>query len=204
MQILRLGVVILLQTLIAITSLNAQGYQVGSVVKDFNLPSVDGKNVSLSDFKNSKGFIIVFTCNACPYSKLYEERLNQLNSKYKNLGVHLIAINPNDPQTQPEDSFEKMKSKSMDKNLAYPYLYDENQKQTTAFNPSKTPHAFVITVENNNYKVVYSGAIDDNSSDAEAVKVKFVENAVDEVISGRKISVASSTPVGCAVKWKKR
>ncbi|HYG40329.1 MAG TPA: thioredoxin family protein [Cytophagales bacterium] len=180
-----------------------QEYKVGSIIKDFKLLDVTGKTVSLSDYKNAKGFIIVFTSNTCPFSKLYEERLNKLSLKYQQTGFPVIVINANDPAMQPGESFDNMKLKAEEKQFVFPYLFDEGQKVTTLFYPLKTPHAFVVTRESNNYKIVYSGAIDDSPSNAATVKVNFVENAVDELLAGKKVSISTSKPIGCTVKWKK-
>lgn len=180
-----------------------QEYKVGSIIKDFKLLDVTGKTVSLSDYKNAKGFIIVFTSNTCPFSKLYEERLNKLSLKYQQTGFPVIVINANDPAMQPGESFDNMKLKAGEKQFVFPYLFDEGQKVTTLFYPLKTPHAFVVTRESNNYKIVYSGAIDDSPSNAATVKSNFVENAVDELLAGKKVSLSTSKPIGCTVKWKK-
>jgi peroxiredoxin len=183
---------------------SAQTYQVGSIIKDFSLPGVNGKTFTMSEHKAAKGFIIVFTSSSCPFSKLYEQRLNELNTKYKERGYILIAINPNDPEKNPEDSFDNMKLKSKEMNIEYPYLYDENQILSGLFNPHKTPQAFIVNIENRHYKIVYMGAIDDNASNEKAVKNKYLENALDELLSGNKVSIPTSKPVGCSVKWKKK
>jgi peroxiredoxin len=183
---------------------SAQTYQVGSIIKDFSLPDVSNKTISLSDYKGAKGFIIVFTSNSCPFSKLYEQRLAELNQMYKERGYHLIAINSNDPQRYPDDSFENMKLKAKEINIDYPYLFDEEQKIGALFNPQKTPQAFIVNVENHLYKIAYSGAIDDNASDTKTVKTKFVEKALEDLLSGNKVSVTTSKPVGCMVKWRKK
>jgi glutathione peroxidase-family protein len=185
-------------------AIRAQSYQVGSIIKDFSLMDVSGKTISMSEYKGAKGFIIVFTSNSCPFSKLYEQRLNELNGKYKGLGYYLIAINPNDPSKNPEDSFENMKLKSSEQNMDYRYLFDEEQRVSALFNPQKTPQAFVVNVENHLFKIVYSGAIDDNASNEKAVKTRLLENAIDELVAGNKVSVQTSKPVGCSVKWKRK
>lgn len=180
-----------------------QEYKVGSIIKDFKLLDVSGKTISLSDYKSAKGFVIVFTSNTCPFSKLYEERLNKLSLKYKDIGFPVIVINANDQEIQPGDSYENMKLKAEEKQFGFPYLFDDNQKITSLFNPLKTPHAFVVLKDSHNYKIVYSGAIDDSPSNPATIKVNFIEKAVEELLAGKKVSMSTSKPVGCTVKWKK-
>ena len=101
------------------------GYEVGDKAEDFKLKNIDGKMVSLADFEDAKGFIIIFTCNHCPYAKLYEDRIIDLNAKYAPKGFPVIAINPIDPEVQPEDSFDKMIGRAQEKGFNFPYLFDQ-------------------------------------------------------------------------------
>ena len=109
-------------------NLVSTGYKPGDKATDFKLKSVDGKMYSMSDYKDAKGFIVVFTCNTCPFALKYDDRVNELAKKYKSKGYILLAINPNDPEVKSEDSFEFMKEKAKDKKFNYPYLVDEGQK----------------------------------------------------------------------------
>src|SRR5690606_34894199 len=107
---------------------NVDGYKIGDMATDFKLKNIDGKLVSLADYKDAKGYIVIFTCNHCPYAKAYEDRIVALDKKYKKLGFPVIAINPNNPGKQPEDSFENMKVRAKEKGFSFPYLIDEGQK----------------------------------------------------------------------------
>jgi len=180
------------------------GYKVGDVATDFELKNVDGNMVSLGQIKYSsaKGFIVVFTCNHCPFAKKYEERIIALSKKYEPLGFPLVAINPNDPEIQPEDSFENMQRLAKEKSYPFPYLIDETQKTTYAYGAEKTPHVYVVKKEAGKLKVAYIGAIDDNVGSAKDAKAKYVETAVDEILAGKVVSKTMTKAVGCVIKWK--
>lgn len=171
-------------------------------VSDFSLLNVNGKLVSMSDYPDAKGFIIVFTCNHCPFAKLYPPRMNELNSKYKELGVPLLAISSTDTVTFEEDTFVKMAEKSKNENFNFPYLYDGEQTVAHNFNAQKTPHAFVIWKENNEWVVKYNGAIDDNGADPEKVTESYVAEAVDELLAGNDVRITETKSIGCQIKFR--
>jgi len=175
-------------------------YKIGDKATDFKLKSVDGKMYSMSDFKTAKGFIVVFTCNHCPFAVKYEDRINALAKKYKPQGYILLAINPNDPAVEPDDSFELMKVRAKEKGFAFPYLFDEGQKIYPQYGATKTPHAFLL---DKNGIVKYIGAIDDNVDSASEVKVKYLENAIAALESGKTPSPETTKAIGCSIKAKK-
>ncbi|NHM01339.1 thioredoxin family protein [Flavobacterium difficile] len=176
------------------------GYQPGDKATDFKLKSVDGKMYSMSDYKEAKGFIVVFTCNHCPFAVKYEDRVIELAKKYQSKGYVLLAINPNDPTVVPDDSFEKMKERAKEKGFTFPYLMDEGQKIFPQYGATKTPHVFLL---DKNLIVKYIGAIDDNVDDAAAVKVKYLENAIADLEKGKDPTVATTKAIGCSIKVKK-
>jgi len=178
------------------------GYKPGDVVAGFKLKNVDGKMVGPESYRNSRGYIVVFTCNHCPFAKLYQERMNELNAMYGPRGFPLLAVSANDADAVPEDGFEAMKQRAKEKHYNFPYLYDEQQEVARAFGAVKTPHAFVVVKEGGKWILKYSGAIDDNGSEPGKVKTKFVAEAVDALLAGREVSVVSTKSVGCAIKWK--
>jgi peroxiredoxin len=178
------------------------GYEVGDTAADFKLKNVDGKMVSLSDYSSAKGFIIAFDCNTCPVSKAYNARIQALNDKYAPKGFPVIAINPNSPDLSSGESFEEMVKYAKKKGYKFPYLYDESQATVRAFGPTNTPHIFVLTKSGSDLKVAYIGAIDDNSRDADDVKTKYVENAVDALLAGKPVETPKTKAVGCGVKLK--
>ena len=179
------------------------GYQVGDVVKDFSLKNVDSKNVSLADYKSAKGFIVVFTCNTCPVAKAYQDRISALNAKYAAQGYPVLAINPNDPGTVPDESFEKMQALAKEKSFAFPYLLDPDHVVTKQFGALKTPHVFLSSKTPKGNVVEYIGAIDNDSEGENPDKVNYVQNAINDLSAGKKPIVTSTKAVGCSIKWKK-
>ncbi len=178
----------------------AAGYKVGDVATDFSLKNVDNKKVSLADFKAAKGFIVVFTCNHCPYAQAYEDRIIALDKKYKKLGYPVIAINPNNPAKQKDDSFELMQVRAKEKNFTFPYLLDEGQKIYPQYGATKTPHVYILQKTKAGNVVKYIGAIDDNYSDAAAVKEKYAENALDALLKNKEVAVKETKAIGCSIK----
>mgnify|MGYP000168020563 CR=1 FL=1 len=174
------------------------GYKIGDKIEDFSLRNIDNKMVSLSDYKDAKGYIIVFTCNHCPYSIANEDRIIAINNKYKPKRFPVIAINPNDPIVSRGDSFEEMKIRAHEKRFTFPYLFDEGQKVYPKFGATKTPHVFIVTA--NDMKVQYIGAIDNSSRDETKVTEKYVENAVDALLTDKKIVKTETRAIGCSIK----
>ena len=176
------------------------GYKVGDVAEDFSLENVNGKMVSMSDYKDAKGFIVIFTCNTCPYSVANEDRINALDAKYKGKGYPVIAINPNDPAVVPADDMASMKVRAKEKGFTFPYLLDKGQKVYPKYEASKTPHVYILNKSNGKMMVEYIGAIDDSSRNPNNVKEKFVEDAVDALLAGKKPSKAYTRAIGCTIK----
>lgn len=197
-------IVLALPVLVLLSSSKPEGagYKVGDKVSDFNLKNIDGKNVSLSGLKNNKGAIVVFTCNHCPFSVAYEDRIIALHKKYAALGYPVVAINPNDAVKVPEDSFENMVIRAKEKNFPFAYLQDPTQETAKTFGAARTPHVFILTKDGKDYTVDYIGAIDNNTDEPENATQKYVENAVDELLAGKKVTTNFTKAIGCTVKWK--
>lgn len=176
------------------------GYKIGDTAQDFNLKNVNGKYVSLAGIKKAKGYIVIFTCNHCPYSKVYEQRIIELHKKYAPLGFSVVAINPNDKDVQPADSFENMKKLAKKKKYPFPYLYDETQEVAKAFGATRTPHVYVL---DQNRVVRYIGAIDDNSEEPTMVKEPYVGTAVEAILAGKEVAQKETKAIGCSIKWRK-
>ncbi|MBK9272741.1 MAG: thioredoxin family protein [Saprospiraceae bacterium] len=179
-------------------NLEAQ-YKIGDKAADFQLENINGKMVSMADFPKAKGFVIVFTCNHCPYAKMYEDRLIELNKKYADKGYPVIAINPNDPEVVPEDSPEEMKKRAKSKKFKFPYLFDAKQEVYSSFGATKTPHVFLLDM---NRVVKYIGAIDDNPRDEKQVKEKYLEQAISSLDMGKDPDPAFTKAIGCSIKKK--
>ena len=176
------------------------GYDIGDIATDFNLENIDGKFVSLSDFNDAKGFIIVFTCNTCPYAVLYEDRIEALNKKYASQGYPLIAIMPNNVQTKPGDSMKSMQQRAIDKGFTFPYLIDAGQKIYPQYGATKTPHVYILESTTRGPVVRYIGGIDDNYKDATLVKTNYVEDAIEALKKGNLIKQATTRAIGCSIK----
>ena len=176
---------------------------VGKEAPAFNLKNIDGKMVSLDKYKNDKGVIVIFTCNHCPYSKLYEDRIIALDKQYKTAGYPVVAINPNDVKQYPDDSPAKMKSRAKEKGFTFPYLFDGTQEIAKAYAATRTPHVYLLQNEKGKFTVRYVGAIDDNANDATAVGVKYLEDAIAKIASGQAPEPSFTKAIGCGIKWKK-
>lgn len=188
-------------TLFSFTATNdSGGYEIGDIATDFSLENIDGKMVSLADFKEAKGFIVVFTCNTCPYAVAYEDRVEALNKKYADKGYPVIAIMPNNTDVKPGDNMDAMKARAKAKGFTFPYLMDKGQKIYPQYGATKTPHVFVLQKTKKGNVVKYIGAIDDNYQDANAVNQKYVENAVDALLSGKEITETKTRAIGCSIK----
>lgn len=177
-----------------------QGYHVGDQARDFKLKNVDGKMYSLSGIETAKGYIVVFTCNNCPYAVAYQDRLVDLHNRYAPLGYPVVAINPNDKEVSPSDSFELMQKRAKEKSYPFAYLYDETQEIARTYGATRTPHVYLL---DQNRVVRYIGAIDDNHEEPEAVKEKYLENAINALRNSQDITVKETKAIGCTIKWKK-
>lgn len=180
-----------------------KGYGIGDVATDFKLKDVNGEMVSLSDYKDAKGFVVIFTCNTCPFAVASEDRIIALDKKYKEKGYPVIAINPNDPEVQPDDTFELMQAKAKEKGFTFPYLYDASNSVYESYGATKTPHVYLLKKEDKGNVVKYIGAIDDNVRNGDAVKDQFLAKAIDELLAGKEVSVKETKAIGCSVKQKK-
>jgi peroxiredoxin len=182
----------------------------GSRAPNFELPGVDGDIHRLSDYSSSPVLVVVFTCNHCPIAQMYERRIAQLATDYKDRDVAVVAIEPNDPKairideldsSDVSDSLDEMKSRAEYKHLAYPYLYDgDTQTVTEAYGPQATPHAFVFDSER---RLRYEGRID-NSYRSELVTTHEVRDAIDAVLVHRDVAVKHTGVFGCSTKWKEK
>ena len=177
-----------------------KGYKVGDAASDFKLENIDGEMVSMSDYTEAKGFIIVFTCNTCPYSVANEDRIVALDKKYKTKGYPVIAINPNDPKAIEGDNLSDMKVRAKEKGFTFPYLMDKGQKVYPEYGATKTPHVYILRKDGGKSIVEYIGAIDNSSRDPKAVTEKFVEDAVDALLEGRKPAKTYTRAIGCSIK----
>lgn len=177
------------------------GVTPGSAAPDFSLPdAVSGRTVSLADFKGQKAVVLVFTSNYCPYSRLYESRINQLVGDYKDKGVAFVLINPNNAQQNKEESEAAMKEKAQSWGNGLPYLSDKQQVMAQKYGATKTPEVYVLTPRNGSFSVFYAGAIDDNPQVAEDVSQPYLQQAIESALTGKTVVVKTKRPVGCMIK----
>ena len=176
------------------------GYKIGDIAEDFSLKNIDNSMVSMADYNDAKGFIITFTCNTCPFAVKYEDRIQALNEKYAAKGHPVIAIMPNNTDVKPGDALPEMKKRAEEKGFTFPYLIDEEQTVYPKFGATKTPHIYVLEKTKKGNVVKYIGTIDDNYNDASAVKVKYVENAVDALLKGEEVKQKETKAIGCSIK----
>jgi peroxiredoxin len=182
-------------------SLQAQ-LKPGDPAMDFSLKNVDGKMVSLSDYSDEKGVIVVFTCNPCPFAKAYEQRIINLHNRYSKEGWPVVAINPNDDRVSPDDTWEKMKARAEEKNYPFPYLKDETQEVYKAYGATRTPHIFLLKKEGKGFSVAYIGAIDNNAMNEAAASERYLENAIQAVLQGKAPKPATTDAIGCTIKTR--
>jgi peroxiredoxin len=183
---------------------------IGSAAPNFELPGVDGGIHKLSDYSTSPVLVVIFTCNHCPIAQMYERRIAQLAADYKDRGVSVVAIEPNDPKairideldsSDMSDSLEEMKMRAEYKHLTYPYLYDgDTQSVTDAYGPQATPHAFVFDGDR---RLRYEGRVD-NSYRSELVTTHEVRDAIDALLAHREVAVKHTGVFGCSTKWKEK
>lgn len=177
-----------------------EGYEVGDIATDFKLKNIDGKMVSLEDYKDAKGYIVIFTCNTCPYAVLYEDRIIALDKKYADRGYPVVAIMPNNPDVQPGDNVETMKARAASKGFSFPYLFDDGQEIYPQYGATKTPHVYLLQKTKKGNVVKYIGAIDDNYKDVEDINIKYVEEAIDALMNGKEIKETKTRAIGCSIK----
>jgi len=188
-------------TLIAVLMLNA-GLKPGDKAVEFSLKNVDGTIVSLSDYSDEKGVIVIFTCNPCPFAKAYEQRIIALHQSYASQGFPVLAINPNDEVISPDDTLDKMKKRAEEEDYPFPYLKDETQEVYKAYGATRTPHIFLLHNKGGEFKVAYIGAIDDNAMNAALVTSRYLELAIAALISGSSPDPATTKAIGCTIKTK--
>lgn len=191
-------ILILISSLFIFT--HNHGYKVGDIATDFSLYNTNGEKVSLADYADAKGFIVIFTCNTCPYSVANEDRIIALDKKYAAKGYPVIAINPNDPAAISGEQLIDMKTRAAEKGFTFPYLQDKGQHIYPKYGATKTPHVFILEKQEKGNVVQYIGAIDDSSRNPEKATQRYVEEAVDALLAGQLPKVTYTKAIGCSIK----
>lgn len=200
-----IGILVVIAALFISADDSTEGYNVGDLARDFELPNVDGQMVSLSDYDAAEGFIVIFTCNTCPYAKMYEQRIIDLDKKYAASGFPVIAINPNDISQKPGDSMKEMQKRAKKRGYTFPYLRDDDQELTRTYGATKTPHVYLLDKEGaDQYRVEYIGAIDDSPQSEADVKEKYVEDAIAAIKEDKTPPTTNERAIGCTIKWKSK
>lgn len=166
--------------------------------RDVQMHGVDGRELSVAGAAGSKGTLVIFTCNHCPWSKAWQSRIASLGNTYRQRGIGVIAINANDPAANTEDGFEEMVKRAKDLGFQFPYVVDTGSKVARAFGAERTPEAFVFDAAG---KLVYHGTIDDNAEDANQVKQHYLGDALEAVATGKPVSLAETKALGCSIKF---
>lgn len=188
---------LLLLSLVALTA--PSQLKIGDTAPGFKLKNIDNSYVALDQYRSEKGVVLIFTCNQCPYAKLYEDRIVALDKKYKKKGFPVVALNPNNPETSKEDSFDEMIIRSEDKGFTFPYLVD-NIGIYKAYGATKTPHVYLLKKEGSEFTVSYIGAIDDSARDENSVKQTYLADAIDALLAGNEIQLKETKAIGCSIK----
>lgn len=176
--------------------------QAGQAAPDFKLKNVDNKEVSFSNYPDAKGFIVVFTCNTCPYAIGYEQRIIDLDKKFKPQGYPVIAINPNDPEASKADTFDKMQALAKEKKYTFPYLFDQGQLVTDQYGAKRTPHLFIVSKTEKGTIVEYTGAIDNDPEGNNKERIKYVEDVITSLKNNQKPTLTITKEIGCTIKRK--
>jgi len=171
---------------------NPQGLSIGDKADDFALENVDGKTISLDSYENPKGYIVIFTCNNCPYAQAYQSRIAALHNEYVNKGFPVIAINTSDYK-------EEIIARAKKENYQFPYLNDATQEVSKSYGAVKTPHVYILKKDKT---VAYIGAIDNNYKDGEAADKHYVKDAVNALLENREVKISTTKAIGCSIKWK--
>ena len=170
-------------------------------MKDVKMTGVDGKSVTLADVAGKKGTLVVFTCNHCPWAKMWQTRVTEIGNAAGKAGIGMVAINANDPAEYPEDNMDGMKQRAKQLGIKFPYVVDASSDVARAFGATRTPEAFLFDAEG---KLVYHGTIDDSPKDATAVKDAWLKDAVNAVSTGKTVTTAETKAMGCSIKFRSK
>lgn len=171
----------------------------GSTAPDFQLPATDGRTCSLATFADARILVIFFTCNHCPYVIGSDEVTRATAEKFADRGVRFVAINSNSSNTYAEDDYAHMVTRMMEMKFPWTYLRDKSQEVALAYGALRTPHFYVFDQDR---KLVYSGRALDNPRDVSKMTINDLERVLDEVTSGKPVTVPLTNPIGCNVKWE--
>ena len=168
-------------------------------MKDVKMTGVDGKSVTIAGVSGKKGTLVVFTCNHCPWAKMWQTRVTEIGNTAGKAGIGMVAINANDPAEYPEDGMDGMKQRAKELGIKFPYVVDATSDVARAFGASRTPEAFLFDAGG---KLVYHGTVDDSPKDASAVKDAYLKDAVSAVSTGKTVTTAETKAMGCSITFR--
>jgi thioredoxin-related protein len=177
------------------------GEMIPASVAKIKMLNVTGERVSIADVKGPRGTLVIFSCNSCPWVKAWETRIAEVGNWAQMQGIGVIMINSNDPAKSPEDRYEVMQQRAKERGFAFPYVVDETSDIARAFGATHTPEFFLFDAAG---KLVYTGALDDNARDPQAVKERYVRNAIEALVAGHPIPVAQTKSIGCTIKFREK
>jgi len=166
---------------------------------DVQMKNVDGSMVSINDIQGENGTLVIFTCNSCPWAQAWEERIAEIGNTFQDQGIGVIAINSNDPNAKPQDSFAEMQERADDLGLQFPYVVDATSNVAREFGATKTPEAYLF---DSNGNLVYHGAIDDNANNPAQVSETYLRDALNAVVQGEQIQTNQTRSIGCEIKFR--
>jgi peroxiredoxin len=166
---------------------------------DQKMMNVDGKQIAVADVRGAKGTLVVFTCNACPWAKAWEDRIVALGNEFQKKGIGVIAVNANDPAKAAEDGYDQMKARAQEKGFGFPYVVDSTSKVARAYGASRTPEAFLFDASG---KLVYHGTVDDNAQEPDKVQARYLKDALTAVSNGQDVAVKETKALGCGIKFR--
>ena len=170
-------------------------------MKDVKMAGVDGKSVTLATVAGKKGTLVVFTCNHCPWAKMWQTRVTEIGNAAGKARIGMVAINANDPAEYPEDGMEGMKQRAKELKIKFPYVVDATSDVARTFGATRTPEAFLFDADG---KLVYHGTVDDSPKDASAVKDAYLKDAVNAVSTGKAVTTAETKSMGCSIKFREK
>ena len=176
-------------------------YELGDLVKDFKLKSTSGKRISLRHYRRGRGLILIFMCNECPFAQNYLERVKALHARYASYGVPVVVVNSNSLSVQAHDSYDHMRALARSERLRYEYLADDAQVLARQYQVQSTPHAFVLANSDQGFRIIYTGAIDDNALAPAKISRSYVSQAVEDLLARRPVDVARTPVRGCGISW---
>lgn len=179
----------------------AKGLELGDEILmiDIAMMNVDGEDITIADVQGKKGTLVLFTCNACPWVKAWEERLVSLGNEAQKMDIGVIFINPNDPKKNSEDGYEEMQKRAKKFGMEFPYVVDSTSDVARAYSATRTPEAFLFDAEGT---LVYHGTIDDNAKKPDSVKHHYLGDAMNAVANGEEVEMAETKALGCGIKFR--